>query len=59
MILSQPDILGCYVCFGDPNSPLTKGLVAGIVALLVVLSVILILFVKFFLNVRKRTKQEK
>jgi hypothetical protein len=44
----------CSVCFGDPDSDLTKGLNAGVLALLVVVTIVLSGFAAFFVFVAKR-----
>ena len=36
LLLSSKSVLACSACFGDPTSPLTKGLKMGIVFMLVV-----------------------
>ena len=36
-----PIFIGCSVCFGNPNSPLTKGTIAGVLLLLGVVLVVL------------------
>ncbi|MEK6675264.1 MAG: hypothetical protein AABZ47_06365 [Planctomycetota bacterium] len=33
LFLSPSSILACAVCFGDPDSPMTKGAAAGILVL--------------------------
>ncbi len=33
---SSPDLLACSVCFGNPNSAQSKGVVAGVILLLLV-----------------------
>lgn len=38
----QGMILACAVCFGDPNSPLTKSVVPAVLFLLGVVSLVLI-----------------
>jgi hypothetical protein len=48
--------LACAVCFGDPASPLTDGLVKGVLSLFIVVSCVLLLFARFFLNCIKRSK---
>ncbi len=50
-------LLGCAVCFGDPQSLMTKGMNMGIFAMLLVLASVLGAFAKFFLNVRKRASE--
>jgi len=47
----------CSVCFGNPESSMTKGLQMGITVLLGVLVVVLGSFALFFLNLRKKARQ--
>lgn len=47
----------CSVCFGDPNSPLTKGSNMGIFTLLVFILVILGAFAGLFWNIRNRDRK--
>ncbi len=47
----------CSVCFGDPLSPLSKGLSFGILALLAVVFIVLFSFAGFFWNIRNRTRK--
>ena len=42
-ISSAPTAMACSVCYGDPNSPLTKGVDAGVLVLLAFVGVILLL----------------
>jgi len=56
MFNTASQMLGCSVCSGAADSPLTAGLNMGIFTLLVVLVFVLTLFVKFFLAFRKRAK---
>ena len=44
----------CSVCFGDPDSDLTKGLNAGVFALLLVVCCVLAGFASFFVFVARR-----
>ena len=46
----------CAVCFGDPGSPLTKGLNAGIFTLMFFIFAVLVSFGGLFLNIRNRTR---
>jgi len=46
---------GCSVCFGDPDSNLTKGLNAGVFALLFVVVLVLSGFAAFFVFIAKRS----
>ncbi|MCA9400808.1 MAG: hypothetical protein KC713_04215 [Candidatus Omnitrophica bacterium] len=50
----------CTACFyGDADNPQNKALRVGILVLLAVLIVVLGLFVKFFLGILKRNKQNQ
>ena len=40
LLIAQP-VLACSVCYGDPNSALTKGAQAGVLVLLGVVAVVL------------------
>ena len=48
--------LACPVCFGNPNSSMTKGTQAGILALLIVTISVLGAFASFFLYLRRRIR---
>lgn len=52
--LSPATTQACSVCFGDPDSDLTKGLNAGVLALLIVVGTVLSGFAAFFLFIAKR-----
>ena len=45
----------CSVCFGDPDSDMTKGLNAGVLALLAVVAIVLSGFAAFFVFVARRS----
>jgi len=47
----------CSVCFGDPNSPLTKGSNMGIFTLLVFIVVVLVAFARLFWKIRDRNRR--
>lgn len=47
----------CSVCFGDPDSDLTKGLNAGVLALLIVVSMVLAGFAAFFVFIARRASK--
>ena len=48
----------CSVCFGGAaDDPSNKALRDGVLLLMVVVIVVLALFAKFFLNIRKRTRE--
>jgi hypothetical protein len=48
--------LACPVCFGNPNSSMTKGTQAGIFALLLVTVAMLGAFGGFFIYLRRRIR---
>jgi hypothetical protein len=48
--------LACPVCFGNPNSAMTKGTQAGIFALLLVTVAMLGAFGGFFMYLRRRIR---
>jgi hypothetical protein len=47
----------CSVCFGDPNSPLTKSMGWGIWTLMGFIGFVLILFSVLFWKIRQRMKK--
>lgn len=47
----------CFVCFGDPASPMTTGYSVGIFALLVVVVCVLGGLGAFFFSMYKRSKK--
>ena len=57
-IAVQSPILACSVCFGDPNSSLTKGLNVGILSLLAVVFVIWIGVGWFFYQLAKKSRAQ-
>lgn len=53
--LTLPDAANaCSVCFGDPNSPASKGLAWGVAALLGVVLLVLGAFIAFFIFLARR-----
>jgi hypothetical protein len=55
-LFAQPqNLLGCSVCYGEPDSGMAKGLVWGIAALLSVVVMVLAGVVTFFVHVGKRS----
>ncbi len=53
-----PDFaLACGVCYGDPDSPMTKGMNKGILVLLGFVGIVQVGFVALFWNFRKRAKE--
>ena len=53
-LLLNSKAFACAVCYGDPNSPLTKGAFWGVMVLLIVITAVLFVFARFFLNLRKK-----
>ena len=49
----------CSVCYGDPNSGMSKGLTAGISVLLVVVVGVLAAISSFFVYVAKKSPTDK
>ncbi|HYB99024.1 MAG TPA: hypothetical protein VEC57_07785 [Candidatus Limnocylindrales bacterium] len=49
----------CAVCFGDPNSPLSKGADAGVLFLLGVVVVVLAMFASLFLYWMRRMRMNE
>ncbi|HEX7860484.1 MAG TPA: hypothetical protein VF773_09175 [Verrucomicrobiae bacterium] len=54
---TSPSALACTVCFGDPNSNLTKGQSFGIAALLLIITCVLCGVAGFFVYLAKRSAQ--
>ena len=48
----------CAVCYGDPDSPMSKGLTWGITALLVVVASVLGGIASFFVYIAKKSSTE-
>jgi len=42
LTLHAPQAFACAVCFGDPNSPMTKAAIAGVIVLVGVTTAVLI-----------------
>ena len=57
LMTSASPVLGCSVCYGAADSPLTAGLNMGILSMLAILVFVLALFARFFLAFRKRAKE--
>ena len=52
-----PDLaLACSVCYGDPESPLTKGLEMGVFVLLGVIGAVLFCFAWFFVTLWRKER---
>jgi hypothetical protein len=47
----------CTVCMGDPEAPMTKGMIAGIGVLLLVTACVLASFGSFFIYLMKRASR--
>ena len=56
---NEGPLMFCFVCFGDPSSPLYHGYQAGVLALLVVVMAVLTSFGMMFWNIRKRALKNK
>ena len=48
-ISSAQSAMACSVCYGDPNSPMTKGVQAGVLVLLGVVGTVLLLLASLLL----------
>jgi LPXTG-motif cell wall-anchored protein len=48
--------LGCAVCYGDPQAPMTNGMNMAILSLLGITGGVLSVFVAFFVFLRKRAR---
>jgi len=60
LAVAQPFSAGaCAVCYGDPNSELSRGLTWGIFVLIAVVLVVLSLISTFFVYVAKRSSGDK
>ena len=57
VLLSASDASACAVCYGDPNSPLTKGMNAGIWVLLGCIFTLLTGFASLFLYWMSRSRR--
>ena len=50
------EAFACSVCFGDPNSPMIKGLAWGVWVLMGFIGGVLALFTVFFISLHRRMK---
>ena len=57
LLLSAADASACAVCYGDPNSPLTKGMNAGVWVLLGCILTLLTGFASMFLYWMSRSRR--
>jgi hypothetical protein len=51
--------IACAVCFGDPESPLTKGVIFGMLTLFAIVSCVLFCLGRFFWRFAKRSRQRE
>jgi len=57
LVLTAADrALACSVCFGDPNSQITKGVESGVWFLLGIIGLVQVGFVAFFVYLRRRAR---
>ena len=56
LVLPGPS-LACSVCYGDPNSQMSKGLRMAVLALLAVVVVVLAFFAAFIFYLKNRAKK--
>lgn len=56
LLLGCSQANACSVCFGDPNSPMGRGLGYGVIALLLVVMSVLGVFASFFVFLARRSK---
>lgn len=56
LLLGGSQANACSVCFGDPNSPMGKGLGLGVIALLMVVMTVLGVLASFFVFLARRAK---
>ena len=57
LLASAEPAAACAVCYGDPNSLLTKGMNNGILALLGIVGAVQVGFVAFFWTIWKRSRR--
>lgn len=57
VLLSATDASACAVCYGDPNSPMTKGVGAGVWVLLGCIFTLLAGFASMFLYWMSRSRR--
>ena len=55
LFLALPSAFACSACYGDPDSPMSRGLTWAIVALVGVISMVLTGVTAFFVHVNRRT----
>ena len=52
--LGLPSALACSVCYGEPDSPMTRGLSWAIIALAGIVGLVLTAVTMFFVHVNRR-----
>lgn len=57
VLASAGDAVACAVCYGDPDSPMTKGIVAGVWVLLGCIFTLLTGFASMFLYWMSRSRR--
>lgn len=55
--LTSPSAMACSVCFGDPDSDLSKGMNMGILTLLLIITSVLAGVATFFVFLARRASQ--
>ena len=56
-ILTAQPVAACAVCYGAPDSAMTKGMNNGIMVLLGVVAFVQICLVALFMSIRQRTRK--
>jgi heme/copper-type cytochrome/quinol oxidase subunit 2 len=56
LLLLPTHAYACSVCYGDPNSNLSRGLNMGVLVLLLVTAGVLAVFAYFIFSLRRRAK---
>lgn len=57
LVLSVPSAFACSVCFGDPNSDMSKGVTAAVILLLSVITGVLIALGVIIVRWSRRAKK--
>ncbi len=55
-LLLSPNAYACTVCFGNPDSPLSKGLVMGVYTLIAIVGSVLLAIAYFIFHLWKKGK---
>ncbi len=56
LVFSLRSAVACSVCYGEPDSPMSRGLTWGILALCVVVGAVLTGVAAFFVHVGRRSR---